>query len=139
MLYQGVPLESEAAPNTDAIGNKVCFTVLKGAGIPTHEEICPELRRRLLVTCTVKGAAPCTFFRDRSLVRQRSSCSRKRNRYWCPWDATTIVERCEVEETEEAQESSDTLLLLEPLSMLLRGKMLPSRATLSRQVRLNAE
>ena len=58
MLYQGVPLESKAAPNTDAIGNKVCFTVLKGAGIQTHEEICPELRGRLLVTCTVKGAAP---------------------------------------------------------------------------------
>ena len=89
-----------------------------------------------------EGSSALTFFRDRSLVRQRSSCSRKRNRYWCPWDATTIVERCEVEETEEteeARESSDTLLLLEPLSMLLRGKMLPSRATLSRQVRLNAE
>ena len=58
MLYQGVPLESKAAPNTDAIGDKVCITVRTGAGIPTHEEICPELRRRLLVTCTVKGAAP---------------------------------------------------------------------------------
>ena len=64
-------------------------------------------------------------------MRQRSSRSRKRNRYWCPWDATTIVERCVVEdteETEEAQESSDTLLLLETLSMLHRGNMFPSRA-----------
>ena len=61
MLYQGVPFESTAAPNTDAIGNKVCITVREGAGIPTHEEICPELRRRLLVTCTMNGAAPCTW------------------------------------------------------------------------------
>ena len=132
MLYQGVPLDSEAAPNIDAIGNKVCFSVLKGAGIPNHEEICPELCLRMLVTCTAKGAAPCTFFRDCSSVRQCLSCSRKRNRCWCPWDATTIVERCEVEKTENAQESSDTLLLLEPLSMMLRGIMFTSRATLSR-------
>ena len=55
-----VPLESKAALNTDATGNKVCITVREGAGIPTHEEICPVLRRRLLVTCTVDGAAPCT-------------------------------------------------------------------------------
>ena len=60
MLYQGVPFESIAVSNTDPIGNKVCIKVREGAGIPTHEEICPELHRRLLVTCTMNGAAPCT-------------------------------------------------------------------------------
>ena len=61
MLYQGVPLESKAAPNTDAIGNKVCFSVMRGAVIPNHAEICPGLCRRILVTCTGKGANPCAF------------------------------------------------------------------------------
>ena len=49
-----------------------------------------------------------------------------------PMDATPIVDRCvveETEETEEAQESFDTLLLQETLSMLHRGNILPSRAT----------
>ena len=100
-MYQGVPLDSEAAPNSDAIGNKVCFSVMKEAVIPNHEEICPELCLRILETCTGKGATPCTFFRDCSLVRQCPIRSRRRIRYWCPWDATTIVERCEVEETEK--------------------------------------
>ena len=61
MLYQGVPLESKPAPNTDAIGNKVCFSVMRGAVIPNHAEICPGLCRRILVTCTGKGANPCAF------------------------------------------------------------------------------
>ena len=51
----------EAAPNTDASENKVCFTVLKGAGIPNLEEICSELYHRLLATCTLREAALCTF------------------------------------------------------------------------------
>ena len=106
-------------------------SVREGAGILTHEEICPELHRRLLVTCTMNGAA-LHLFRDRLLMRQRSSYSRKRNRYWCPWDATPIVNRCvvkETEETEEAQESFDTLLCWRLLSMLHRGNILRSRAT----------
>ena len=53
-------MERTAALNTDAIGNKVCITVQEGAGILTYKEICPELRCRLLVTCTVGGAAPCS-------------------------------------------------------------------------------
>ena len=44
MLYKGIPFESPAVLNTDAIGNKVCITVREGAGIPTHEEICLELQ-----------------------------------------------------------------------------------------------
>ena len=65
-------------------------------------------------------------------MRQIPGHSLKRNHYWCPWDAPTIVERCVVEDTEEtkeAQESSDTLLLLATLSMLHSGNILPSRAT----------
>jgi len=45
MLNQGVPVESTAAINTDAIGNQVCITVREGAGIPTHEEICTGTAR----------------------------------------------------------------------------------------------
>ena len=59
MLYQGVPLESKAAPNTDAVGNKVCFTVLKGAGIPTHEEICPA--PSLVGNTHCEGSSALTF------------------------------------------------------------------------------
>ena len=92
MLYRGGPLDSEAVPNNDAIGNKVCFAVMKETVIPRHEEICPELCLRILVTCTGKGATPCTFFKDYSLVRQCPIRSRERIRYWCPWDATTIAE-----------------------------------------------
>ena len=81
--------------NYDATRNKVCITVREGAGIPTPEEICPVLRRRLLLTSTVDGP----------LVNEANSChSLKRNHYWCPWDAPTIVDRCVVEDTEETQE-----------------------------------
>ena len=48
MLCQGVPLDGEAAPNTDAVGNKVCFAVMKEAVIPNPEEICAELCLRIL-------------------------------------------------------------------------------------------
>ena len=71
MLSQGVPLGSEAAPNTDAIGNQICFSVLKGASIPNHEEICPELCLRILVTCLRKGKS--LYLLQRLLVSEAVS------------------------------------------------------------------
>ena len=80
--------------NYDAIRDEVCITVREGAGIPTPEEICPVLRRRLLRTSTVDGP----------LVNQTTSChSLRRNYTWCLWDAPTIVDRCVVEDTEETK------------------------------------
>ena len=58
---------------------------------------------------------------------------REKNRYWPRGMPPQLSKRCEVEETEKAQERSDTLLIVEPLSMLQNIK-LTSRATLSRQV-----
>ena len=57
MLDQGGPLVRKAA-HTHAIGNKVCFSVMKGAVIPNHEEFCTKLCLRIRVTCTTKGANP---------------------------------------------------------------------------------
>ena len=45
----------EGGTQYDATGNKVCINVQAGAGIPTHEELGPVLRRRLLVPCSVDG------------------------------------------------------------------------------------
>ena len=132
MSSQGAPLGREAAPNTDAIGNNICFSVPKGAGTPNHEEICPEPCLRILLTCLRKGKF--LYLLQRLLVSEAvSQLFSEENSLLVPVGCHhTIVERCEVEEPEKAQGSFDTLLLLEPLSMMLRGIMFTSRASLSR-------
>ena len=64
VLDQGGPLVRKAAPHTHAIGNKVCFSVMKGAVIPNHEEFCPKLCLALRREQTL------TFYSDCSSVRQ---------------------------------------------------------------------
>ena len=102
-------------PKADATGNRVSIAV-EAAVIPNPEEICPEMRPRILGPALLT-ATPCAF------VGNAPECSRVSFAL-----DHTIADRCRVEETDKAPESSDTLPL-RALCLVLLGRMFTTGST----------
>ena len=115
MLDQGGPLVRKAAPHPHAIGNKVCFSVMKGAVIPNPVEF--GLLQLLLVSVAMTNSYPETKHKKFAT----GAC-----------ESPQLSNDAKLKRKRKAQESSDTLLPLEPLIMMLLGIMFTPRATLSR-------
>ena len=86
-------------PKADATGNRVGIAVTEATVIPNPEEICPEMRPHILGPALMT-ATPCAFVGNAPEYSRASFAL-----------DNTIVDRCRVEETDKAPESSDTLPL----------------------------
>ena len=104
-------------PKADATGNRVSIAVTEAAVIPNPEEICPEMRPRILGPALLT-ATPCAFVGNAPEYSRVSFALDH-----------TIADRCRVEETDKAPESSDTLPLRESLCLVLLGRMFTSGST----------
>ena len=104
-------------PKADATGNRVGIAVTEAAVIPNPEEICPEMRPRILGPALLT-ATPCAFMGNAPEYSRVSFALDH-----------TIADRCRVEETDKAPESSDTLPLRESLCLVLLGRMFTSGST----------
>ena len=104
-------------PKADATGNRVGIAVTEAAVIPNPEEICPEMRPRILGPALMT-ATPCAFVGNAPEYSRVSFALDH-----------TIADRCRVEETDKAPESSDTLPLRESLCLVLLGRMFTSGFT----------
>ena len=98
-------------PKADATGDRVGIAVTEAAVIPNPEEICPEMCPRILGPALMT-ATPCAFVGNAPEYSRVSFALDH-----------TIPDRCRVEETDKAPESSDTL----PLVLL--GRMFASGST----------
>ena len=104
-------------PKADATGNRVGIAVTEAAVIPNPEEICPEMCPRILGPALMT-ATPCAFVGNAPEYSRVSFALDH-----------TIADRCRVEETDKAPESSDTLPLRESLCLVLLGRMFTSGST----------
>ena len=104
-------------PKADATGYRGGIAVTEAAVIPNPEEICPEMRPRILGSALLT-ATPCAFVGN---APEHSRVSFALDH--------TIADRCRVEETDKAPESSDTLPLRESLCLVLLGRMFTSGST----------
>ena len=104
-------------PKADATGNRVGIAVTQPAVIPNPEEICPEMCPRILGPALMT-ATPCAFVGNAPEYSRVSFALDH-----------TIADRCRVEETDKAPESSDTLPLRESLCLVLLGRMFTSGST----------
>ena len=104
-------------PKADATGNRVGIAVTEAAVIPNPEEICPEMCPRILGPALMT-ATPCAYVGN---APEDSRVSFALDH--------TIADRCRVEETDKAPESSDTLPLRESLCLVLLGRMFTSGST----------
>ena len=105
------------APKVDATGNRVGIAVTEAAVIPNPEEICPEMRPRILGPALLT-ATPCAFVGNAPEYSRVSFALDH-----------TIADRCRVEDTDKAPESSDTLPLRESLCLVHLGRMFTSGST----------
>ena len=104
-------------PQADATGNRVVIAITEAAVIPNPEEICPEMCPRILGPALMT-ATPCAFVGNASEYSRVSFALDH-----------TIADRCRVEETDKAPESSDTLPRRESLCLVLLGRMFTSGST----------
>ena len=104
-------------PKADATGNRVGIAVTEAAVIPNPEEICPEMCPPILGPALMT-ATPCAFVGNAPEYSRVSFALDH-----------TIADRCRVEETDKAPESSDTLPLRESLCLVLLGRMFTSGST----------
>ena len=106
-MYQNGLVRVRVTPKADATGNRVGIAVTEAALIPNPEEICPEMCPRILGPALMT-ATPCAFVGDAPEYSRVSFALDH-----------TIADRCRVEETDKAPESSDTLPLRESLCLVL--------------------
>ena len=104
-------------PKADATGNRVSIAVTEAAVIPNPEEICPEMRPRILGPALLT-ANSCAFVGNAPEYSRVSFALDH-----------TIADRCRVEETDKAPESSDTLPLRESLCLVLLGRIFTTGST----------